>query len=95
MKRARGQAAKILFVLWNDSAFCSSLFAMNEIESFLLSFGSRFTPDHERCYCRLSLFQRLEQLIYLADTFGSQELQRQFCLFQSLEQIGYLADKKS
>ncbi|KAL9953266.1 hypothetical protein ACROYT_G040655 [Oculina patagonica] len=27
--------AKILFVLWNDSAFCSSLFAMNEIESIL------------------------------------------------------------
>ncbi|KAL9972785.1 hypothetical protein ACROYT_G019156 [Oculina patagonica] len=35
LKRARGQAAKILFVLWNDSAFCSSLFAKNEIESFL------------------------------------------------------------
>ncbi|KAL9965024.1 hypothetical protein ACROYT_G028748 [Oculina patagonica] len=45
MKRARGEAAKILVVSWNASAFCLSLFAMNEIESFLAPDSHQTTKD--------------------------------------------------
>ncbi|KAL9953268.1 hypothetical protein ACROYT_G040661 [Oculina patagonica] len=73
--RARGQAAKILFVLWNDSAFCSSLFAMNEIESFLAPVALEV---HTRPLRMLLSFKPFSKI-------GTAHI------FSSLEQIGYLA----